>query len=422
VRFAVPGIRRPLLLLSALITITVPGLLAVYAAIGHDAGSRSAAAADRTLRRAPVAGGTPVTMASGLAVPAAAGPAHVSHGLGMQLLSEAATAGLATSYQGVELISRWSVVGTSTVVSNVWHRAGGKTVTQTSDAATVAGSQPYLSFDADNRDPEGVFGVTKTLVGLLGAHYNVAYAGQGSAVGRTALIIEVRRVNGSVAARFWLDKQTRLPLRREVYDANAQVISEDAFIQVQFGQLAKEPQPAPAPAGTSMRVLTPQQAKAASTAAAAVSAAASGSPSWSEAPAPAQLLQELHGQGSLLPAALPGGLSLYEAAQSQTAAGRVVDLGYSDGLSVVSVFVQRGTLPAKIAGWQPVKLGGHEVFASQHSLIWSGHGFVYTVLADAPPETVVAAVAVLPQNSPPGFWMRLGRGLGRLASMVDPFH
>ena len=362
-----------------------------------------------------------MTLASGLAAPTAAGPPPpVSHGLGMQLLGQAASAGLATSYQGIELISRWSVVGTSTVVSNVWHRAGGKTVTQTSDAATVAGSQSYLSFDADNRDPEGVFGVTKTLVGLLGAHYNVAYAGQGSAVGRAALIIEVRRVDGSVAARFWLDKQTRLPLRREVYDENAQVISEDAFIQVQFGQPAKEPQPVQATAGAYVGALTPQQVKAANTAAAA-SAAASGPPAWSEAPAPVQLLQELHGQGWSLPSALPGGLSLYEAAQSQTTTGRVVDLGYSDGLFVVSVFVQRGTLAGKMAGWQPVKLDGHEVFAAQHTLVWSGHGFVYTVLADAPPETVDAVVAALPQNSPPGFWMRMGRGLGRLASMVDPF-
>jgi sigma-E factor negative regulatory protein RseB len=419
----VPGIRRPLLLLSALITITVPGLLAVYAAIGHNTGSRSAAGADRTLRRVPVAGGPAVTMASGLAAPAAGGPPQVGQGLGMELLGEAATAGLATSYQGVELISRWSLVGTSTVVSSVWHRAGGKTVTQTSNAATVAGSQPYLSFDADNRDPEGVFGVTKTLVGLLGSHYSVAYAGQGSAVGRTALVIEVRRVDGSVAARFWLDKQTRLPLRREVYDASAQVISEDAFIQVQFGQLAREPQPAPAPVGAAaMGVLTPEQVKAANAASAAVKAAASGPPSWSEAPAPVQLLQELHGQGWQLPVALPGGLSLYEAAQSQTPTGRVIDLGYSDGLFVVSVFVQRGTLAAKMAGWQPVKLGGHEVFAAQHSIVWAGHGFVYTVLADAPPETVSAVVEALPQNSPPGFWGRLGRGLGRLASMVDPFH
>ena len=59
--------------------------------------------------------------------------------------------------------------------------------------------------------------------------------------------------------------------------------------------------------------------------------------------------------------------------------------------------------------------------AAQRGITWSGHGFVYTVLADAPPQLVDAVVAALPQNTPPGFWSRLGRGLGRLASMVDPF-
>jgi len=420
----VPAARRPMLLLSALVTITVPSLLAAYAVLGHRAPAR---AGDSAVRSAPAAAeGVRATAAGASGVTAASAtwaPRQISHGLGTRLLAQAATAGLATSYQGVELITHWSILGTSTVVSSVWHRAGGRTVTQTSSAATAAGGQPQVSFDADNRDPEGVFGVTKTLVTLLGAHYDVAYAGQGSVVGRTALIVEARGDHGSVAARFWVDKQTRLPLRREVYSGNAHVISEDLFIQVQFGQLAREPQAAPAPAAVPAEaVLAPRQVKAAAAAAQAANAVASVPPSWSEAPVPAELLRELHAQGCRLPAVLPGGLSLYSAAQSQTAAGRVVDLGYSDGLFVVSVFVQRGTLPPKMAGWQQLELGGHEVFALQHDITWSGRGFVYTVLADAPPQTVDAVVAALPQNAPPGFWMRMGRGLGRLVSLVNPFH
>ena len=43
---------------------------------------------------------------------------------------------------------------------------------------------------------------------------------------------------------------------------------------------------------------------------------------------------------------MPSGLTLFDARQSSTAGGRVVDLAYSDGLSVVSLFVQRGRLPA----------------------------------------------------------------------------
>jgi sigma-E factor negative regulatory protein RseB len=46
---------------------------------------------------------------------------------------------------------------------------------------------------------------------------------------------------------------------------------------------------------------------------------------------------------------------------------------------------------------------------------------VYTVLADAPPQTVNAVIGALPHDSPPGFWKRLSRGFERLASWVNPF-
>ena len=114
----------------------------------------------------------------------------------------------------------------------------------------LAGTQPYVSYDADNRSPEGVFGVTKTLVSLLGQHYVAVYQGTGSAIGRPALIVELHRADGSLAARFWLDRQTMVPLRREVFDTSAQLISEEAFVQVQFGTLTKPPAPAAASAAS----------------------------------------------------------------------------------------------------------------------------------------------------------------------------
>ena len=52
------------------------------------------------------------------------------------------------------------------------------------------------------------------------------------------------------------------------------------------------------------------------------------------------------------------GLPLYAAAWSGTGTGQVTDLEYSDGLSVISLFVQRGTLAASMAGWQPLSLHG----------------------------------------------------------------
>jgi sigma-E factor negative regulatory protein RseB len=418
-------LRRPGLLLSAAVTITVPGVLAVLAVLGHEHAAFDAHSGAVSLGSNAPPASLPAESLSAAAVPAtpAAGPAAVRDAaaemekipglhaaalsyavdpqqrLGMRLLSKSATAGLTVSYQGVELIAQSSVNGAVTMISDVWHQGGGLTVTQTSDAGMLTSSQPYVSYDVDNHSPEGVFGVTNTLVALLGRHYVAVYQGAGIALGRSAQVVELERADGSLAARFWLDRQTLVPLRRDVYDTSAQLVSEDAFVQVQFGALTVPP----AGAG------------------AAASASAPARSAWSKVTVPASLLAEVNGQGWRLPAALPGGLSLYAAARGKTSAGEVADLGYSDGLSVVSLFVQRGTLVPKMSGWQAVNVSGHLVYVAGHSITWAGRGLVYTMIADAPPQTVRAVVSALPGNTAPGFLVRIGRGLHRLASLVNPF-
>ena len=395
--------------MCAAVTITVPSVLAAIAVLGHER------AASEAPYSPPVALPADSLRASPAATVAATGPrqAHIaavgtetaaetlgtavaSASQAVGLLGESATAGLATSYQGVELITQLGVGGAVTMRSDVWHSSGGETVTRTTDAKELDGNQPYVAYDVDNRSPEGVFGVTKTLVTLLGRHYVAEYRGSGSAVGRPALVVDLHRGDGSLAARFWLDKQTMVPLRREVYDTSAQLISEDAFVQVQFGSLAGQP-------------------------GATGNGGAQQKTAWAKADAPAKLVAGLNGSGWHLPAGLPGGLPLYAAARSQTGMGQVVCLGYSDGLSVVSLFVQRGTLAAKMAGWAPLDLSGHLVYVSGHSIIWAGRGFVYTVIADAPPQTVKQVVASLPPATSSGFLGRIGRGLNRLAALVNPF-
>jgi sigma-E factor negative regulatory protein RseB len=393
-------LRRPVLLLSAAVTITVPGVLAVLAVLGHDqVAGMSAGRAEAALgTRAAAAGAeglkaVPAGRHKGRFMPLAGAKAIKQQATGMRLLNRAAAAGLASSYQGVEMISQWTVDGTITAVSTVWHRGGGLTVTRTANAAALADTQPYLSYDADNHDPEGVFGVTKTLVALLGANYLAEARGTGTVVGRSASIVELHRADGTLAARFWLDQRTMLPLRRELYDSAAHVLSEDVFMQVQFGRKVAQ---APVKSGQPVAA------------------------TWAELASPALLLKELNGQGWRLPAALPGGLSLYAAAKGKTSTGPVVDLGYSDGLFVVSLFVERGALE-QMAGWQRVSVSGHPVYVGQHFMTWASRGFVYTVLADAPPAMVDGVVAVLPQETAPGFMTRIGRGLGRLASLANPF-
>jgi sigma-E factor negative regulatory protein RseB len=405
--------RSPLALAAAL-AVAVPGLL-VSACSGQSGPGPAGSDAVSAAGRAAAAGKAPV---------AARRPATVR---AVRLLAQAAQAAIVTSYQGQEILTRWSQGGGSVLVSSIWHVSGGQTVTQTTADGASLSSQSYLSSDTDGQSPEGVLGVTAPLVQLLESHYFVAYAGTGSADNRTAQVVEASRADGSIAARFWLDDATKLPLEREVFDTAAHVIGQDVFIDVSFtapgglgpaaaGGKASSvvpPGDSRAPAGS------PQQA-AAAPASARVSAPQA---PWTNPLSRRQLLA-LRSRGWLVPAALPGGLSLFTGAETQADTGAVLDLGYSDGLSMVSVFEQRGKLPGTLPGWRKIKAGGHVVFTlpDQRSLTWSGHGMVFTMVADAPSQSVDAAVGALPHDGPTGFWKRMSRGLVRVASWVNPFH
>ena len=371
---------RPAALLAAAFAVAVPGFL-VSACSGQTAAGTSPAGATASATGAPS--------------PRAGRPASA---LAARLLTQAAQAAVLTSYQGEEIISHWGTAnGGSVLVSDIWHASGGQTITRTLPAGTASSSEPYLSSDTNGQWPEGVLGVTTQLVRLLELHYVVGYAGAGSAGNRTAQIVVAWRENGSLAARFWLDDATKLPLEREVFDTTAHLISEDVFINVRFSKLAPPAAPAAGPSD-------PQGP-------------------WTD-PLPAAQLLALRASGWLVPPELPGGLSLFTGAQTQTSTGAVLDLGYSDGLSVVSLFEQRGNLAARLAGWQKITVAGHVIYAAepdQRSLTWASRGMVYTVVADAPAQTVDNVIGVLPYDKPPGFWKRMSRGFARLASWVNPF-
>jgi sigma-E factor negative regulatory protein RseB len=170
------------------------------------------------------------------------------------------------------------------------------------------------------------------------------------------------------------------------------MISEDAFIDLEFGAggLGGMPVPAAAP--------------------------------WAGQLGQAGLAA-LRSRGWPLPGQLPGHLALFAATQTSTRSGQVVDLSYSDGLAVVSLFVQRGELARPMPGWRPVALLGRTVYAidpDQRSFAWSADGFVYTLIADAPMETLSHVVAATPGSTGPGFWPRMARGFRRIASWINP--
>lgn len=325
-------------------------------------------------------------------------PSRRTSALAVRLMRLAAQAAVQTYYQGEEHTFRSDAGGDTLLISNVVHTGAGPTITETQASGPTAGAQ-YQSSDVARDWPEGVLGVTAPLVRLLARNYVITYAGAGTAINRPADVVEVWRTNGSLAARFWLDTSTRLPLEREVYDPAANLISLGDFVNIKVGKpSASAPQ------------LGPDSAQAATQL-------------WAHSLTTPELLA-LAQHGWAVPAALPGGLALYAGGQNGTSSGVVLDLAYSDGLFVESVFEQHGKLAPDLAGWQKTKLNGVVVYAAvpyQRSFTWTGKGIVYTLIADAPAYLVGQTVRALPHDQPPGFWRRVSHGLARLAGLVNPF-
>jgi sigma-E factor negative regulatory protein RseB len=312
---------------------------------------------------------------------ARSGPAR---SLGLRLLGEAAAACQNLAYQGVQVAASMSPAGRRISVVDVWHKRDRQALIQIADTGSGAPQE---------QDPAPVLDMTPQMVVLLGANYEVTISGAGLADGRPAQVVVVRRADGEMAARFWLDNATKLPLRRQVFDTHARMVSDDVFIDLKLG----------------------------ADAAAGAPAAGARPPSR---PLSQAALAKLRAQGWPLPGPLPAQLTEFEASQTVTASGAVVELAYSDGLSVVSLFVQRGHLPAELSGWSEVALRGQHVYAADpddSSVAWSSDGFVYTLVADAPAQTVDQVIAALPHDASPGLVGRLVLGLRRLIRWADPF-
>jgi sigma-E factor negative regulatory protein RseB len=343
--------------------------------------------------RVESSGGSPPVPASADQIrPSARQRAAPAAAAGLRLMKAAAAAGQTVAFRGVQVDS-WPAGGREPAAAvQVWHQPGQPVLAQYAAGSGAEWPAAQPAEGAALPDQADVLTVTTPLLALMRERYLLTYAGPGRAEGRPAQVIEVRRPGGGLAARYWLDRATGLPLRRELYDQRGRVFSEVAFAQLSIG---------PWPSGQM--------------------------PSAAARPWTGQLTASrraaLRAAGWPLPRAMAGGLSLFAATQTFTASGRVVELSYSDGLSVESVFVQRGELPARLPGWRPITARGHEVYAidpDDRSLAWSAGGYVVTVISDAPAGTVDQAVTDLPAARPAGFWPRMARGFRRLLSWANP--
>lgn len=317
--------------------------------------------------------------------------------LGVNLMNSAVAACNTVSYAGVQMVAWWGAGDSTAYLIGVWHRSGEPEVAdgvRDARGEPPPGSTVQPGTSASNHATAGVLSISAWMLNLLRTNYMIEYSGDGSAVGRVARIVAVRRHDGSLAARYWLDSITGLPLRREMFDEGGHLVNEGAFINISLGLSA----PGPAPS---------QAAQA-----------------WNADAARTSELPRLRKEGWPVPSRLDGDMSLVGVSRNQARSGVVVDASYSDGLSVVSVFMQRGQLVGALPGWRADDVRGLPVYSSEpdhRSLAWSAGGVVYTVISDAPPTAVALIVAQLPHDHHVGLWKRVRRGLERIASWFNPF-
>ncbi|HVM26242.1 MAG TPA: sigma-E factor regulatory protein RseB domain-containing protein [Mycobacteriales bacterium] len=310
----------------------------------------------------------------------------------LRLLEDAARASRALTYSGTKYVAAWRPGGTSTSLVEVRHDPRGGLVMTASPTAARAADDDAMVLAAASLD--------RALLAVLGDVFALSIAGTGRCTGRDADVVEARRPTGTVAGRFWIDRDSRLLLRREVYDDAGHRVRSSAFLDLEM-----TPGSPVVTASAERRI---------------------GRDNGS--PVDEQRLEQLRAQGWHAPTDLPGGFVLFEArSRAHGDDDEVLHLAYTDGLSTTSLFVQRGELGSEPPeGFVGRAVGDRPVWVhdgAPERMIWAGGERVWTLVSDAPDGATAAALQALPHDDLPddGLRARLARGLSRLGSWLNPF-
>ena len=305
----------------------------------------------------------------------------------LDLLESAARAARTRTYSGTQYVSTWRTGAASSHIADIRHTPDGGSVVSVHPTAgsSTTDSTVTVSTDLDVR-----------LLRLLADHYALALAGDDTCTGRATHVVEARRPGvigaGAVAGRFWVDTDPALVLRREVFDRAGRLMRSSAFASLTVSPVVTD-----VPVPTSDRLDD-------------------------------EALERRRKEGWRVPGTLPGGLELFDARVRTHDGVDVLHLSYSDGLSTLSLFAQKGRLGSKpMDGFAEQKVGRSSIWVrssvSPQRVVWGGGGRVFTLLTDAPPEAVREVVQALPHDRAPktGLLARIGRGLSRLLSWINPF-
>jgi hypothetical protein len=215
--------------------------------------------------------------------------------------------------------------------------------------------------------------VDHKLMTLLEKNYLLTGWGDALAAGRPATVVEAWRT-GELAARWWVDDASGIVLGRQAFDDRGQEVMSVSFTEVQVTRSTAilEHLPASLDVPTTNTVLT-----------------------LSNAP-------ELDRQGWFCRTDLAG-LSLVRLRSDSALAPQAVHLVYSDGLTTISVFEQRGQLssaPGSSAWDTGLRAYTQEGASSVAS--WQSGGRVFTVVTDGSTDLLAEVVRSLPHEPRPG--------------------
>ena len=335
-----------------------------------------------------------VASTSPTAIPVAEPAPGPSDRAAVAMLQRGLTAESVLAFAGTELIR---TAGAQDQQLQVTHLPGrGAVIAAVGTGGTTGGQGTGVSapavFDADSARWNDL------MLGLLSGSYRLVLAPDGVVLGRPTHDVRALRADGSLAATFALDARTGMLLQRSRYDRAGALIRTAGFTSLRFTVTPPSHLPPILPSARTAGLSSAETTRW----------AANG---W---PCPMQL----------------AGLTLVGAGAVPGTHNQVLHLTYSDGLSLLSLFVQAGHLDDTVArSGSTTSMGGYDVQtetapAGGQQVFWSAQGWVFTVVSAEPDGAVATMVAALPHDATDpaaaDLTQRLGRGADRMLSWLNP--
>jgi sigma-E factor negative regulatory protein RseB len=342
------------------------------------------------MSRSMLAAGALLTMTLTGSAAADVGPAQESDQRALDLLVEASDAARSTDFQGTQVVMLWMGDRQYSASVQVAHRAG---VGSRIDVERTANTPARSLFERDDAVSSSV-ALTATALGLVRRNYVVRLDGSEDVMGRMVDIVLVRTRSGVPVQRLWIDRRTRLAIRRAFYDHSGMLMRQTAFVTLS----ERTPE-----------IDAPAQVATIPVSSHSVSADMTG----------------LRNAGWKTPAAVPDGMVTIDSSVTGTGDDAVLRMSFTDGIATMSLFEQRGALDASgLSGWRRDKIAGVPVWISNgypRRVVWSGGDRVYTVVTECEERSVEQMVRSLPRgDSSYGFARRVARGAQRVGSWVNP--